>query len=203
MRKPFDMQISYGADRWFNEDTRVAIALEGLHEKVDTFASVGAARFFLWWIHRKIIEVHIPYTLVHKSPIRSFVQYGRTHLKYSLLFQNCSTNTHAHPYARTQNADGDFVGLGAAVPHAVDGGSLVYEATATTNTTVEGISAQESTMTTSVLSGEASVTVRQRGQHCCLLSESHVSICHLAMRLSIDIVYQHVFPAIGTSSRFG
>lgn len=55
------------------------------------------------------------------------------------------------------------MGLGAAVPHAVDGDSLVYEATATTNITVEGIAAQESTMTTSVLSREASVTVRQHG----------------------------------------
>ena len=28
------IQVSLGADRWFDEDTRVSIALEGLNEKV-------------------------------------------------------------------------------------------------------------------------------------------------------------------------
>lgn len=54
------------------------------------------------------------------------------------------------------------MGLGAAVPHAVAGESLVYEATATTNVSVDGVAAQESTMTTYVLGGEASIEVRQR-----------------------------------------
>lgn len=56
------------------------------------------------------------------------------------------------------------MGLGAAVPHAVAGESLVYEATATTNVTVEGIAAQESTMVTSVLGGETTITVRRQGR---------------------------------------
>lgn len=51
------------------------------------------------------------------------------------------------------------MGLGAAVPHVVDGGGLVYEATATTNVTVQGVAAQESTMTAPALGGETSVTV--------------------------------------------
>ena len=53
------------------------------------------------------------------------------------------------------------MGLGAAVPHAVAGESLVYEATPTTNVTVQGIAAQESTMVTSVLDGETTITVRR------------------------------------------
>lgn len=53
------------------------------------------------------------------------------------------------------------MGLGATIPHAVAGESLVYQATATTNTTVEGVAAQESTMTTSVMGGETTITVRR------------------------------------------
>ncbi|CAB1113932.1 unnamed protein product [Ectocarpus sp. CCAP 1310/34] len=79
-----------GQVRWFDDDTRVAMALEGLQEK---------------------------------------------------------------------SSEGDLVGLGAEVPHVVDGGGLVYEATATTNVTVEGVAAQQSTMTTSALGGEVSITV--------------------------------------------
>lgn len=56
------------------------------------------------------------------------------------------------------------MGLGAELPHVADGGGLVYEATATTNVTVEGVAAQESTMTTSALSGEVSITVSGRNQ---------------------------------------
>lgn len=56
------------------------------------------------------------------------------------------------------------MGLGAELPHVADGGGLVYEATATTNVTVEGVAAQESTMTTSVLGGEVSITVSGRKQ---------------------------------------
>ncbi|CAN0524983.1 unnamed protein product, partial [Ectocarpus sp. 12 AP-2014] len=83
-------QVSLGADRWFDDDTRVAMALEGLQEK---------------------------------------------------------------------SSEGDLVGLGAELPHVADGGGLVYEATTTTNVTVEGLAAQESTMTTSALGGEVSITV--------------------------------------------
>lgn len=54
------------------------------------------------------------------------------------------------------------MGLGAAVPHAVAGESLVYEATATTNVSVDGVAAQESTMMTSVLGGETSIKVSNR-----------------------------------------
>lgn len=54
------------------------------------------------------------------------------------------------------------MGLGAAVPHAVAGESLVYEATATTNVSVEGVAAQESTMTTLVLGGETTIEVSRR-----------------------------------------
>lgn len=64
-----------------------------------------------------------------------------------------------------QDAEGSLVGLGAAVPHVVDGGGLVYEATATTNATVEGVAAQESTMTAPALGGEASVTVSDAEQN--------------------------------------
>lgn len=60
-----------------------------------------------------------------------------------------------------QSAGGSHVGLGAAVPHAVAGENLVYEASATTNVTVEGIAAQESTMVTYVLGGETTITVRR------------------------------------------
>lgn len=64
----------------------------------------------------------------------------------------------------TQSSEGDLVGLGAELPHVADGGGLVYEATATTNVTVEGVAAQESTMTTSALGGEVSITVSGRNQ---------------------------------------
>lgn len=53
------------------------------------------------------------------------------------------------------------MGLGAAIPHAVAGENLVFEATATTNVTVEGVTAQESTMVASVLGGETTITVRR------------------------------------------
>lgn len=66
-----------------------------------------------------------------------------------------------HATFLAQSAEGSHVGLGAAVPHAVAGESLVYEATATTNVTVEGVAAHESTMVTSVLGGETTITVRR------------------------------------------
>lgn len=52
------------------------------------------------------------------------------------------------------------MGLSAAVPHVVDGGGLVYEATATTNVTVDGVAAQQGDMTTTVLDGESTITVK-------------------------------------------
>lgn len=52
------------------------------------------------------------------------------------------------------------MGLSAAIPHVVDGGGLVYEASATTNVTVQGIAAQQGTMTTTVLGGDSEITVR-------------------------------------------
>ena len=54
------------------------------------------------------------------------------------------------------------MGLGAATPHIVNGGSLVYEAGATTNVSAGGIAAQEGVMTASMLGGESSVTVSER-----------------------------------------
>lgn len=54
------------------------------------------------------------------------------------------------------------MGLGAATPHVVNGGSLVYEAGATTNVSVGGVAAQEGTMTATMLGGESSVTVSGR-----------------------------------------
>lgn len=52
------------------------------------------------------------------------------------------------------------MGLAAAVPHVVDGGGVVYEASAATPVTVEGINASMSNMTSTVLGGYATITVR-------------------------------------------
>lgn len=87
-----------------------------------------------------------------------------TNLRFSHSTAMPKTHTSYNSYPRhehAQSAEGSLVGLGAAVPHAVDGDSLVYEATATRNVSVEGIAAQESTMATSVLNGEALITVGQ------------------------------------------
>lgn len=51
------------------------------------------------------------------------------------------------------------MGLGAATPHVVEGGGLVYEASETANVTVGGLAVQQSTMTTTVLGGESTVEV--------------------------------------------
>lgn len=59
-----------------------------------------------------------------------------------------------------QNAEGGLVGLGANIPHVIKGGGLVYEVSATTNTTVGGLAAQQSIMTTAILDGETSISVR-------------------------------------------
>ena len=54
------------------------------------------------------------------------------------------------------------MGLGAATPHVVNGGGLVYEASATTNVSVGGVAAHEAAMTTTVLGGASTITVSER-----------------------------------------
>lgn len=121
--------------------------------------------WFISLVHTNCFEWVHPCSRKHGPSVRSARLDTSNIISYYYGVEKTHIHTHLH-HTHPQSADGSFVGLGAAVPHAVDGDSLVYEATATTNTTVEGIAVQESTMTTSVLSQEASVTVRQQGQRC-------------------------------------
>lgn len=58
-----------------------------------------------------------------------------------------------------QNSAGATVGLGAAIPHVVYGDGVVYTASATFDTTVGGVTAKTSNMTSSVLGGDTAITV--------------------------------------------
>ncbi|CAM9609391.1 unnamed protein product, partial [Laminaria digitata] len=90
-----------------------------------------------------------------------------------------------------KSAEGNIVGLGAATPHVVNGGSLVYEAAATTNVSVSGVAAQEGAMTTTILGGESSVTITmQVFEEAGIITsgdeQTHVTIGDLKFSISVS-----------------
>lgn len=58
-----------------------------------------------------------------------------------------------------QNAAGGNAGLGAEIPHVVDGDGVVYQASATISAEYAGVLAQIANMTSSVLNKETTITV--------------------------------------------
>lgn len=87
-------QVSYGADRWFDEDTRAAIALEGLHEKVQTILACVDAWLAYLTQRRKVFWS--AYLSSGKAPPVCSISYDRTHQRPSLTLLDVRNKKERH-----------------------------------------------------------------------------------------------------------